>query len=218
VTAQRTTRSQKDRLYRRLRQDILTLALRPGQIVVEAEIARRFRVSRSPVREALTMLQQDGLVEAIARRGYLVPSVTMSDVRDLFELRVALEGAAAELAAVRMTPAELERMDALTRPPQTLLRAVKDHPDRKTMQTLLDYNRQFHLTIARASRNPRLAFLIERVLDDMMRMIASGYIADEHGEIVAAFRRGDGQQARQAVTNHILMTQERVLKGEGLRS
>jgi DNA-binding GntR family transcriptional regulator len=209
--------SQKERVYGRLRQDLLTLALRPGSVIVETDIARRFRVSRTPVREALTLLQRDGLVEAMPRRGYLVSSVTMSDVRDLFELRVALEGAAAELAATRITPEELQHLDMLTKPPQALLREVKDQPNRKTMETLLDYNREFHMTIARASRNPRLVTLIERVLDDMMRMIASGYFADEHGDIVEAFRGGDPQRARTAVVNHVLMTQERVLKGEGLR-
>ena len=85
-------------------------------------------------------------------------------------------------------------------------------------QALLDYNRRFHLAIARASRNERLARLVERSLDEMMRPIATGYPADQHGAIVAAFRTGDPARARAAVVDHILMTQERVLKREGLRS
>jgi DNA-binding GntR family transcriptional regulator len=211
-------RSQKERLFEALRQEILALGLKPGQVIVEAEIARRFRVSKTPVREALALLQQHGLVAALARRGYLVTTVTVTDLHDMFEVRVALEGAAAELAASRMTAEELAQLEALTRPPQELLRRVAGHPDRKTMQALLDYNRRFHLTIARASRNERLARLVERSLDEMMRPIAIGYPADEHGEIVAAFRTGDPARARAAVVEHILMTQERVLKREGLRS
>jgi len=211
-------RSQKECVFEALRQEILALGLKPGQVVVEAEIARRFRVSKTPVREALALLQQHGLVAALARRGYLVTTVTVTDLHDMFEVRVALEGAAAELAASRMTPEELAHLDALTRPPQALLRRVTGHPDRTTMQALLDYNRRFHLAIARASRNERLARLVERSLDEMMRPIATGYPADEHGAIVAAFRTGDPARARAAVVDHILMTQERVLKREGLRS
>ena len=211
-------RSQKECVFEALRQEILALGLKPGQVVVEAEIARRFRVSKTPVREALALLQQHGLVAALARRGYLVTTVTVTDLHDMFEVRVALEGAAAELAASRMTPEELAHLDALTRPPQALLRRVTGQPDRTTMQALLDYNRRFHLAIARASRNERLARLVERSLDEMMRPIATGYPADEHGAIVAAFRTGDPARARAAVVDHILMTQERVLKREGLRS
>jgi len=212
-------RSQKERVFEALRQEILALGLKPGQVVVEAEIARRFRVSKTPVREALALLQQHGLVAALARRGYLVTTVTVTDLHDMFEVRVALEGAAAELAASRMTAEELAHLDALTRPPQALLRRrVTGQPDRATMQALLDYNRRFHLAIARASRNERLARLVERSLDEMMRPIATGYPADEHGAIVAAFRTGDPARARAAVVDHILMTQERVLKREGLRS
>jgi len=176
------------------------------------------RSQKERVFEALALLQQHGLVAALARRGYLVTTVTVTDLHDMFEVRVALEGAAAELAASRMTAEELAHLDALTRPPQALLRRVTGHPDRATMQALLDYNRRFHLAIARASRNERLARLVERSLDEMMRPIATGYPADEHGAIVAAFRTGDPARARAAVVDHILMTQERVLKREGLRS
>jgi DNA-binding GntR family transcriptional regulator len=213
----RPARSHKDRVYRRLRQDILTLTLGPGQLVVESELAQRFGVSKTPVREALALLERDGLISVLPRRGYLVTAVTAADVYEMFEVRAALEGAAAELAAARMTADDLRHLESLSNPREALLRASGQRLDRRAMQRLLDYNRRFHLGIARAAGNLRLLRLIERVLDDGMRLIAIGYVANEHEEILTALRAGDPTGARAAMVNHVLMTQERVLKGDGGR-
>jgi DNA-binding GntR family transcriptional regulator len=209
-------RSQKARVYRALRQDILTLALPPGRMLVESQLARRFRVSKTPVREALALLDQEGLVEIMPRRGILVTAITVRDVREMFELRMALEGAAAQLAATRITGAEFERLEALVRQSRE---ALADAPavrptDRKVLKRLLDTNREFHLTIARTSGNARLVRLVERTLDDMMRLIAIGYEIGEHVEILAALRTGDGEQARAMMINHVRTTLESVLKRE----
>jgi DNA-binding GntR family transcriptional regulator len=209
-------RSQKARVYRALRQDILTLALPPGRMLVESQLARRFRVSKTPVREALALLDQEGLVEIMPRRGILVTAITVRDVREMFELRMALEGAAAQLAAARITTTEFEHLEALIRHSRE---ALADAPavrpgDRKVLKRLLDTNREFHLTIARASGNARLVRLVERTLDDMMRLIAIGYEIGEHVEILAALRTGDGEQARAMMVNHVRTTLESVLKRE----
>jgi DNA-binding GntR family transcriptional regulator len=78
----------------------------------------------------------------------------------------------------------------------------------------LDRNREFHLVIAGASRNERLARLIERTLGEMTRLIAIGYETGQHAEVVAALRSGDGPRARATLTDHIRQTQDRVLKRE----
>jgi DNA-binding GntR family transcriptional regulator len=200
-------RSKKERIYQALRHEILTLALTPGRVLVEGGLARRFAASKTPVREALACLEQDGLVEALPRRGYLVTPITVRDLHELFELRAALEGAAAELAATRITADELRRLERLLVPPQTLVAG-------RVLRRFLDRNRQFHLVIARASRNERLARLVARTIDEMARLIAIGYETGHHAEIVAALRSGDARRARAAVVDHILLTQERVLKHE----
>jgi DNA-binding GntR family transcriptional regulator len=206
MPARARPRSKKDRLYRSLRREILTLALAPGRLLVEGELARRFRTSKTPVREALACLEQDGLVATLPRRGYLVTPVTIRDVHELFEVRAALEGAAAELAAARITADELGRLEGLLTPPPA--------GGRRAGRRDLDRNREFHLIIARASRNERLARLVERTLGEMTRLIALGYETGQHAEIVAALRRGDGPRARATVTDHIRQTQDRVLKRE----
>ncbi len=200
-------RSKKERVYRALRREILTLGLGPGQVLVERAVARRYGVSKTPVREALALLQQDGLVESLPRRGYLVTGITVRDVHELFEVRAALEGAAAELAATRISPRELKALEGLLVPPHATV-------DGQTLRRQLDGNRRFHVVIARASGNRRLARLVERTLDEMTRLIALGYETGEHGEVVAALRSGNGHRARAAVVHHVLVTRERVLKRE----
>jgi DNA-binding GntR family transcriptional regulator len=200
-------RSKKDRIYQALRHEILTLGLVPGRVLVEGALARRFRASKTPVREALACLAQDGLVEILPRRGYLVTAVTVRDLHELFELRAALEGQAAELAAGRITAEELAALERLLVAPETLV-------ERRTLRRFLDRNRRFHLAIARASRNGRLERLIARTMDEMARLIAIGYETGHHAEIVAALRSGDARRARAAAVEHILLTQERVLKRE----
>jgi len=176
-------------------------------VLVEGAVARRFGVSKTPVREALALLQQDGLVESLPRRGYLVTGITVRDVHELCEVRAALEGAAAELAATRITAAELTELEALLVPPQASV-------DGKTLRRHLEGNRRFHVAIARASGNQRLTRLVGRTLDEMTRLIAMGYETGEHAELIAALRSGDGHRARAALVNHILVTRERVLKRE----
>src|SRR5262245_549400 len=99
--------SKTARIYQALRNDILTMLLPPGTILVENALAARFAVSKTPIREALALLQQDRLIDSLPRKGYLVTAVTVEDQRELIELRAAIDGAAAELTAHRMTREQL---------------------------------------------------------------------------------------------------------------
>lgn len=194
-------------LYQSLRNEILTMLLPPGAILVENALAARFSVSKTPIREALALLQQDRLVDSLPRKGYLVTAVTADDQRELIELRAAIDGAAAELAARRITPQALAALERLVLPAEASLdaRAAKRH---------MDLNRKFHVAIARASGNQRLAQLVERLVDETVRLFAPGFHMGEHREIIDALRTGDGARARAAAVNHILMTQDRVRKRE----
>ncbi len=194
-------------LYQTLRNEILTMLLPPGTILVENALAARFSVSKTPIREALALLQQDRLVDSLPRKGYLVTTVTVEDQRELIELRAAMDGVAAELAARRITPQELDALERLLLPAETPfeVRAAKRH---------MDLNRKFHVGIGRASGNQRLAGLVERLVDETVRLFVPGFQMGEHREIIDALRSGDGARARAAAVNHILMTQDRVRKRE----
>jgi GntR family transcriptional regulator, rspAB operon transcriptional repressor len=195
------------RIYRALRHEILTRLLPPGTILVESALAARFSMSKTPLRAALALLQQDGLVKSLPRKGYLVTMVTVDDQRDLIELRAALDGTAAELAAQRITAPEIEALERLVLPPVPAF-------DAKAARRLMDYNRRFHVAVARASGNRRLAQMVERMVDETARLFAPGFQMGEHQEIIDALRTGDGTRARAAAMNHVLMTQDRARKRE----
>lgn len=211
MTVSRVTKSKAApkaaRIYRLLRQEILTLLLPPGTILVENALSARLKVSKTPVREALALLQQDRLVESLPRKGYLVTTVSVVDQRELIELRAAIDGAAAELAARRITAREIDELERLVPPaePEFDARAAKRH---------MEMNRRFHVAIARASGNHRLTLLVERMVDETARLFAPGFDMGEHREIIDALRTGNPALARAAAVNHILMTQERALKRE----
>ena len=201
------SQSKTERIYQALRGEILMMVLPPGTILVENALAARFGASKTPIGEALALLQQDRLVESLPRKGYLVTAVTVDDQRELIELRAALDGAAAELAARRITPHDLETLERLVLPAEPSLdtRAVKRH---------VDMNRKFHVAVARVSGNQRLAELVGRLVDETVRLFAPGFHMGEHQQIIEALRSGDGARARATAVNHILMTQDRVRKRE----
>jgi DNA-binding GntR family transcriptional regulator len=204
--ASRAQQSKTARIYQALRHEVLTMLLPPGTILVENALAARFSVSKTPIREALALLQQDRLVDSLPRKGYLVTAVTVDDQRELIELRAAIDGAAAELAAHRITRGELEALERLVQPPQPF--------DARAAKRQMEINRKFHVAIARASGNRRLTALAERMVDETLRLFAPGFHMGDHREIVDALRSGDGARARAAAVNHVLMTQERARKQE----
>jgi DNA-binding GntR family transcriptional regulator len=135
-----------------------------------------------------------------------VTAVTVDDHRELIELRAAIDGAAAELAAQRITPDQLEALERLLQPPQPY--------DPRTVKRQMEINRKFHVAIARASGNRRLTALTERLVDETVRLFVPGFHMGDHREIVDALRAGDGARARAAAVDHVLMTQDEARKQE----
>jgi DNA-binding GntR family transcriptional regulator len=190
-------RSEKERIYTELRKEILSFSINPRELLVEGFVAKRFGVSKAPVREALAILQRDGLIEALPRKGYIVTPVTFQDVRELFELRAVLEGSAAELAAGKITDQSLDYLANLK-------------PKSSTIKEFIDYNLEFHSIIARESQNARLARLIQQTVDEMGRAVAAAYEEDEgHDDVIAALRSRDPARARAAMVTHICDAQAR---------
>jgi DNA-binding GntR family transcriptional regulator len=119
-----------DRAYETLREEILDGALVPGTVLAEVEQSTRLGVSRTPLREALSRLVADGLIVAQSGRGVVVTDLAAADIRDLYELREALEEQAAELAAARRDPAPFESLhDRLTDAPDLLERGEQGLAD-----------------------------------------------------------------------------------------
>jgi len=150
--------------YAQIRQAIVEGRYRPGQRLIEQRIAEEFALSRTPVREALRRLEAEGLVQSEPNRGAIVRDLTTDDLADLYDLRARLEAYAAELAAVRIEPREVEELDAAIADFDEALTAEQIDAIEAT-RVIADANRRIHATILAAARHDRLGQLLERTVD-----------------------------------------------------
>jgi DNA-binding GntR family transcriptional regulator len=189
--------------YLDIRQRIVSGAYPPGTPLSESELTRVVAASRTPIREALSQLLEEGYVERIPGRGYYVARITVKSIQDTFEVRRLLEGQAAAHAAKRHDPSMLRRLRELAPVP-----AVSDEEGRRSAR---EANTRFHLAVAEAGGNSLLVELIQNCLNQVDRYLAHGIrlrtvqsrITEEHLEIVAAVERGDEHEACSAMERHL---------------
>lgn len=202
-STRRHGRSLTDAAYGILRQRIITGDLPPGAEVSELELAEQLSMSKTPVREALARLGLEGMVEAFPRRGYRVSAVTIKDMNDLFVVRAMLEGTVGAMAALNLSDAELDRLDALADASYVIEENV-------SVEAFIGVNEDFHTAIALASGNPRLAALVIGHLKECARFFYMGArvrdvnpeTSTDHHQIVAVLRRHDAEEARRAMVEH----------------
>jgi DNA-binding GntR family transcriptional regulator len=185
-----------------LRDAILSGQFKPGTVLNEKELAEQLGVSKTPIREGLSLLEHEGLVQTIPRRGYIVTPITVQQIHELFDLRVILESAAAERAALRITDDQVHTLSAL----------VPDLMPAGEMAKRLDRNIEFHCAVALMSGNERLAGLIKRLLEEMQRMIAAGYVPNEHEKVLQALREREPRRAADAMREHIEEVRRQALR------
>jgi DNA-binding GntR family transcriptional regulator len=203
-----------DAAYWTVKREIVECALPPGIEVSERELMERYGLSKAPLREALVRLGQEGLLRAIPRSGYQVTPITVQDVQDIFALRLLLEPAAARQAAGHVDEALLSELDAVCR-------AGYIPGDRQSETAFLRTNREFHLTIAQAARNRRLAGLLGQLLEEMERLFHLGLavrnrtveMQHEHRALVEALTRGDGDAAEATTIEQIESARRMVMDG-----
>lgn len=195
-----------DQAYERIKRGILKGEFPEGEFLSEAAITKRYAIGRTPFREACNRLHNEQLLEVLPRRGYFVPELSFRAVRDLLETRLVLEGVAAELAATRSEPAEVQRLEDLYR---QVLASAKS---RSRIDALVETNREFHLEIARLAKNRELESLLRGVLERSTRLVylaarsSTGLERDVEQllkPIVEAIRAGNARAAHEAVVNDI---------------
>lgn len=201
----------------RLRALILTGAYGPEERLIEEQLAERLGVSRTPVREALAMLEVEGLVEIAPNRGATVCSFSTEDVRDVYDLRAVLEGHAARRAAGRIEATELVRLWELAGEMEGLAGRFEDHDEE--VRVLVALNQEFHCTIVAASRNRRLGHLITRTVEIPLmfkafywytpheRVISNHY----HRQLLDALEKGDADRAEIIMREHVYEGRDFVL-------
>jgi DNA-binding GntR family transcriptional regulator len=208
--------SMKERVYERLKVELLAGRLRPGVFLQEKQLAHTFGVSKTPIREALADLVKDRFVQLIPRKGYWVAPIEPQETLEHIELRIVLECAAVELAAKRITPAQLEALEKLTLSPSPAGRT----PDREQAELYGRSNILFHRSIAVASGNRALVDALTRVLENLSRAIFLTYYAfpiieeaaGDHSAIVEALRERDVDHARTVIKRHIETSRARLVR------
>jgi DNA-binding GntR family transcriptional regulator len=201
------TRAEELRLQ--LADEIVRGVLPPGAALDESDVARRFSVSRTPVREALRQLVASGLVEARAHRGAVVAQPSIDRLTGMFEAMAELEALCAGLAAERMAPAERHRLEAVHEELRVL--SYAGNPDR-----FHEVNERFHNTIYAGSQNDYIAeiTLATRVRVQPFRRAQFrnlGRLAKSHAEhdrVVVAILRGDRMGAAAAMRAHIELVRD----------
>jgi DNA-binding GntR family transcriptional regulator len=194
--------------YTRIRQSIVGGQAPPGTVLIPTALSARLNVSRTPVREALIRLEQEGLVEQ-ATRGYVVRARTPQEILEICEARIALESSAAQAAATHRTDLDLARLIHI----HDSALATTD------LAELRELNDQWHLALREAGHNTTITELLDR-LDAQLKVYdahtsgATGrpdnlrMIVEEHTGILDAVRRGDAEAARDRMIKHQSRTRD----------
>lgn len=187
-----------------IREAIISGILKPRERLMEIQLAEELGVSRTPIREALRKLELEGFIVMVPRKGAYVADMSFKDIADIFEIRAALEGLAAGLAAERVTDEEMEDMERH-------LVEKADAIARNDIECLVQVDTRFHESIYRASRNERLWTIINNLREQIQRFRAmslaypgrSKQSLEEHRAIVEAIHARDTALARQVTQEHI---------------
>jgi DNA-binding GntR family transcriptional regulator len=193
-----------------IRASILDGIFRPGERLTIEQLAAEFGISRTPVREALKALEQDGLVHLLPHRGAVVESVALEEVYHRYTIRAMLEGYGAELACKADTGRLAEQLLAICGEMETLAARAKPDDDKATRR-LSELNRQFHAAIQGGSGSRTLI----RLLDSLRNPVAYSHsqwrepetrqaFLEIHRDIAEAFRKVNPRQCRRLMERHIL--------------
>jgi DNA-binding GntR family transcriptional regulator len=204
-------------VYESLKELITSNRLKPGVKLIHQELAERLQVSRTPVREALERLYQEGFVTRLPRRGFYVAEIDEDEARELYELREALEIYALRRTMARgIKAADLRRLDSFNQNYKTL---VRDDTTRERM--LVD--RDWHLTLASLADNRALLRSLEAVFERLILKIRTdGYrtvrgeeALREHVEMMKALREEDAARAEHLLAEHIQGARRRLVSHLG---
>ena len=190
----------REKILETIRDAILKGTLKPGERVSEPELAERFGISRTPIREAFRQLESEGYLEVMPRKGAVVASLSERDVVEFYSIKSILEGHAARIAAERMSERDLERLEAIN----AKLEQIATEGD---IKTFFRVHNEFHELFIKASGNDKLTELINQLVLKFNRLrLASlaqpGRMAisvQEHRKIIEAFRNHDGDKAENLV-------------------
>ena len=205
-------------IFEKIREDILNDQYKHGEKIVEAKLAEELGVSRTPVREALKQLELDGLVENIPNRGVIVKGISNQDIYDIFTIRMAIEGIAAQWAVERMSDDELAQL-------KEVCELMEFYTIKGDVSKIFELNTKFHEIIYMATKSRYL----EHVLRDFQLFIKStrnkslrtegrmNTALVEHKNILDAFLNRDSENAVLMLTEHITNSRRNAMRLAGMK-
>lgn len=207
------SRTLSARAYSLIKQDVVNCTLEPGQFIVQVDLANKYQVGLTPVREALRQLSTDGYVQAIPRMGYIVSSITLKDVEEIFEMRLILETSTVRMAVIKGSETDLIELWENSVFTYT-------YKDKDSYSVFLRENRAFHLQIAVLSKNNRLVAQVAKIMDELTRVFHMGLdirdsaeeMRHDHMELAEALFNKDGSLAERLIRAEILLSRERVME------
>jgi DNA-binding GntR family transcriptional regulator len=193
-----------DRAYAELRDRIVTLVIPPGAPINEDALGRELEMGRTPVREAIKRLALENLVTVFPRRGTFASEINITDLAQISDVRVLLEGHAAARAAERLTPAQRDELDAM-------LAEIDEREGSPDPAVLMQLDADIHRFIYRCSGNAYLQETLERYLNLSLRI---WYLVldrlphlfervDEHRALLEEIREGNPNEAREILAEHV---------------
>ena len=199
----------RETVYEQLRAEMISCKLAPGTEIREAELAARFDMSKSPVRDALMRLEREGLVITLPRQGYRVAPVSLTDVLDMFHLRAALERACMERIVLHASDEQLVALDSFRRFDASAWKGG-----------FVAFNRAFHRRIAELGGNARMRDQLNDLIDLMERAVQVSVasikkgdpqaLVNQHVEIIDALQARAVKRAQRLAEQHIVAAGKRV--------
>ncbi|MDP3937358.1 MAG: GntR family transcriptional regulator [Deltaproteobacteria bacterium] len=189
----------RERVVESIREAIVRGNLKAGERLAESDVAQRFGISRTPVREAFRQLESEGFLVVAPRRGATVSPVTDRDVFEFYTIKGILEGYAARVAAERLTDREIRRMEELNN-------QLEEYADRGDVRACLRVHNEFHEMFLRACGNEKLFKLVQSLVHQFQRFRLSLSVTgklkksiEQHRAIVKAFEARDADLAERLV-------------------
>ncbi|EOT24502.1 hypothetical protein C805_02714 [Eubacterium sp. 14-2] len=202
----------RDVVFQTLREAILKGELKPGERLMELQLASKLGVSRTPIREAIRMLELEGLAVTMPRKGAEVARMTEKDMEDVLQIRKALDELAVGLACDNMTEESLEQIYGA-------LKNFEESTRSRDVKKIAQADVEFHDTIYQAADNPKLVNMLNNLREQMYRYRVEYLkndtvyprLIEEHEKIYEGLKRKDKETVVEIVSHHV-MNQELVVK------
>jgi DNA-binding GntR family transcriptional regulator len=199
-------------IFNTLREAIIIGELKPGERLMEVQLAEKMGVSRTPVREAIRKLELEGLVDMVARRGAQVADLSVKDIMDVLEVRASLDGLATALSSTRITQDELKELKHVNM-------QFTNYVEKENLQGTIKKDVEFHDIIYRSSRNEKLIQIASNLREQVQRFrviylkdfSSTKDIINEHNDILEAIQNKDSNNAQSLAQRHIKKQEESII-------